>query len=72
MVKLLKRLLIKVELTNFWDQISKLHCAIKLKYSLLIFKLIILRILLLESHMVSKKIDDGADLYILAGHEASY
>ncbi|XP_050528661.1 mitogen-activated protein kinase kinase kinase kinase 5 isoform X2 [Daktulosphaira vitifoliae] len=30
------------------------------------------KILLLESHMVSKKNDDGADLYILAGHEASY
>ncbi|XP_025425653.1 mitogen-activated protein kinase kinase kinase kinase 3 isoform X2 [Sipha flava] len=30
------------------------------------------KILLLESHMVSKKSDDGADLYILAGHEASY
>jgi len=30
------------------------------------------RILILESHMVSKKADDGADLYILAGHEASY
>ncbi|XP_025191259.1 mitogen-activated protein kinase kinase kinase kinase 5 isoform X1 [Melanaphis sacchari] len=30
------------------------------------------KILILESHMVSKKADDGADLYILAGHEASY
>ncbi|VVC41289.1 Hypothetical protein CINCED_3A000113 [Cinara cedri] len=30
------------------------------------------KILLLESHMVSKRADDGTDLYILAGHEASY
>ncbi|XP_026819419.1 mitogen-activated protein kinase kinase kinase kinase 5 [Rhopalosiphum maidis] len=30
------------------------------------------KILILDSHMVSKKADDGADLYILAGHEASY
>ncbi|XP_050438819.1 mitogen-activated protein kinase kinase kinase kinase 5 isoform X1 [Adelges cooleyi] len=30
------------------------------------------KILILESHMVSKKTDDSADLYILAGHEASY
>lgn len=30
------------------------------------------RILVLESHMISKKHEDSADLYILAGHEASY
>lgn len=44
-------------------------------YINLLLKCIILfycRILMLESHMVSKKSEDGADLYILAGHEASY